>query len=98
MRPKYPYFAYILASRKLGTLYTGVTNNIIARSFQHKNDLKDGFTKKYGVHRLVHYEVFDDIGYAIKREKQIKRWKRQWKIDLIEQNNPNWDDLYNYLE
>ena len=98
MPKKFQYYTYLLASHKGGTIYTGVTNNIISRGYQHRNDLVDGFTKKYGVHRLVYYEVFDDIGSAIKREKQVKRWKRQWKVDLIEKDNPDWKDLYDDLE
>ena len=85
---------YILASHKNGTLYTGVTSNLIQRVYQHKNNLIEGFTKKYGVHSLVYYELHENILSAITREKQIKKWKRQWKIELIEKNNPNWKDLY----
>ena len=85
---------YILASHKNGTLYTGVTSNLIQCVYQHKNNLIEGFTKKYGVHSLVYYELHENILSAITREKQIKKWKRQWKIELIEKNNPNWKDLY----
>ena len=88
------YYVYILASRKDGTLYIGVTNDLILRIYEHKNDIIEGFTKKYGVHNLVYYEVMDDIKSAIFREKCIKRWKRIWKIELIEENNPQWKDLY----
>lgn len=88
------YFVYIMASKKNGTLYIGVTNNLVRRVFEHKEDMIDGFTKKYKVHNLVYYEHTNDIHSAIEREKAIKRWKRQWKINLIEQKNPNWDDLY----
>ena len=84
---------YILASQRNGTLYTGVTRNLIQRVYQHKNYLIEGFTKKYGVHSLVYYELHESILVAITREKQIKKWKRQWKIELIEKNNPNWKDL-----
>lgn len=77
-----------------GTLYIGVTNNLIRRVFEHKQDIIEGFTKKYKVHSLVYYEHTSDIYSAIEREKAIKRWKRQWKINLIRQKNPDWDDLY----
>ena len=88
------YYVYILASRKNGTLYIGVTNNLLKRVYKHKNNLIEGFTQKYGVHNLVYYEVHDNIGKAITREKQMKKWKRQWKIELIETDNPPWKDLY----
>ncbi len=91
------YFVYILASKRNGTLYTGLTNNLIKRVYEHKNDLVDGFTKKYRVHNLVYYEVYNNIDDAISREKRIKKWKRQWKIKLIEKENPLWTDLYNQL-
>ena len=89
-----PYYVYILASRKNGTLYTGVTNNLIKRVYEHKNNLIKGFTKKYHVHDLVYYEEYNDVIEAISREKQIKKWNRQWKIELIEKLNPDWKDLY----
>ena len=82
------YHVYILASRKNGTLYTGVTNNLLKRVYEHKNNLIQGFTQKYNVHNLVYYEGDDDIYSAIAREKRVKRWKRKWKIDLIEKFNP----------
>jgi putative endonuclease len=88
------YFVYILASKIGGTLYVGVTNDLIRRTFEHKSNAADGFTKKYSVHRLVYFEQFDDIEIAIMREKRIKRWNRNWKIRLIEESNPNWTDLY----
>ncbi|OGE75719.1 MAG: hypothetical protein A3C85_04640 [Candidatus Doudnabacteria bacterium RIFCSPHIGHO2_02_FULL_48_21] len=91
------YYVYILASKRNGTLYTGVTDNLIKRIWQHKNDLAEGFTKKYKVHMLVYYEDTPDVMSAITREKQLKAWKRQWKIDLIEKNNPGWRDLYSEL-
>ncbi|MBV6341873.1 GIY-YIG nuclease family protein [Candidatus Magnetobacterium casensis] len=91
------YFVYILASKKNGTLYIGVTSDLIKRVYEHKNDLTDGFTKKYGVHKLVYYETAEDINSMIAREKQLKRWKRDWKIQLIESVNPMWDDLYGFL-
>ncbi len=84
---------YILASKKNGTLYIGVTSNLPQRICQHKQGQTGGFTKKYNIYLLVHCEIFDDMEYAIKREKQLKNWKRQWKIDLTEKNNPNWEDL-----
>jgi putative endonuclease len=80
------YYVYMLASKRNGTLYTGVTNDIMHRTWVHKNDLIDGFTKKYGVHILVWYEMFDDINAAIAREKQLKGWNRAWKIKLIEKH------------
>jgi len=91
------YYVYIMASKRNGTLYIGVTNNLLKRVYEHKNDLVDGFTKKYGVHRLVYYEQTEDVNSAIQREKQLKTWQRQWKIDLIMQKNPDWKDLYDEL-
>ena len=88
---------YILASHRNGTLYTGVTSNLVARVWQHKNDTIEGFTKKYGVHTLVYYEVHENMLSAINGEKQIKKWKRAWKLALIEKQNPNWRDLYDAL-
>ncbi|MEK7496929.1 MAG: GIY-YIG nuclease family protein [Patescibacteria group bacterium] len=91
------YYVYILASTRKGTLYIGVTNNLIRRVYEHKNDLIDGFTKEYKVHRLVYYEETMDVVSAIAREKQLKKWKREWKIKLIENNNSEWNDLYEGL-
>ena len=88
------YFVYIMASMKNGTLYLGVTNNLVRRVYEHKNDLVDGFTRKYSVHDLVYYEQTDDVLSAIAREKQLKKWQRKWKIELIEEMNPGWRDLY----
>jgi putative endonuclease len=88
------YYIYILASQKNGTLYTGVTNNLFKRIREHKTNVVEGFTKKYGVHYLVYFERFRDVNMAIIREKQIKVWRRQWKIELIENCNPDWNDLY----
>jgi putative endonuclease len=88
------YFVYILASKKNGTLYIGVTNDLLKRGYQHKNNLVEGFTQKYDVHKLVYYEIFVHIQDAITREKNMKKWKRKWKIELIEKFNPNWEDLY----
>ncbi|MCA9965251.1 MAG: GIY-YIG nuclease family protein [Anaerolineales bacterium] len=87
------YFVYIMASKKNGTLYIGMTNDLVRRVWQHKNGISEGFTQKYGVHQLVYSEAFEDVQLAISREKQLKKWRRQWKIELIEQDNPNWDDL-----
>ncbi len=91
------YYVYILASRRNGTLYVGVTNNLIKRVYEHRNDLVEGFTKKYGVHRLVYYEQCEDVKSAIEREKRLKAWKRRWKLRLIEEMNPEWNDLYDEL-
>ena len=88
------FYVYILASRKHGTIYIGVTNDLIRRVYEHKQKLVPGFTKDYGVDKLVYYEIFDDPENAIAREKRLKRWKRDWKISLIETSNPNWQDLY----
>jgi putative endonuclease len=85
---------YLLASQKNGTLYFGVTSDLIQRVWQHKNDLIDGFTKDHQVHQLVYFEQYDDMLTAIAREKQLKKWNRQWKINLIESTNPLWRDLW----
>ena len=92
------FFVYILCSKRNGTLYTGVTSDLIKRVYEHKNKLADGFTKKYGVHRLIWYEMHGAAETAIPREKQIKKWNRAWKLELIEQMNPDWKDLYDELE
>lgn len=84
---------YILASRRHGTLYTGVTSNLLSRLIQHREGLIPGFTSRYGVHQLVWYDVADTIEAAIHREKQLKAWRRDWKLRLIEEHNPLWDDL-----
>ena len=89
---------YILASQRNGTLYVGVTSNLVRRVWEHKNDLVDGFTKRCGVHTLVWYEVHPTMDSAITREKRLKEWKRNWKLDLIEGVNPMWDDLYDELD
>ena len=91
------YYVYILASRRNGTLYVGVTNNLKKRIYEHKNDLMEGFTKKYGVHMLVYFEQTTDVYSAIQHEKRIKAWKRKWKLELIEKNNHDWKDLYDSL-
>lgn len=88
---------YLLASQRNGTLYTGVTSDIVKRIWEHKNDAVEGFTKRYGVHTLVWYEAHETMESAITREKTIKGWKRKWKLELIEQDNPQWADLYNSL-
>ena len=85
---------YILASKKNGTLYTGVTSDLVKRIWEHKNNLVRGFTQKYAVHHLVYFEQHSEMSEAILREKQIKKWKRAWKIALIEKQNPQWNDLY----
>ena len=87
-------YVYLLAGQKNGTLYTGVTSDIVKRVWQHKNNVVEGFSKKYHVHLLVWYEVHDEVESAITREKQIKEWKRIWKLELIEKTNPTWRDLY----
>ncbi|MEI6895468.1 MAG: GIY-YIG nuclease family protein [Colwellia sp.] len=89
---------YILASKKNGTLYIGVTSDLIKRLWQHNNQAVTGFTKKYVVHHLVYFEQYDDMENAIKREKQLKRWNRAWKIKLITSTNPNWYDLYSEIK
>jgi putative endonuclease len=88
------YYVYILASKIGGTLYIGVTNNLIRRVYEHREKLADGFTKKYGVANLVYYEVHSDVEAAIIREKQMKKWNRAWKVRVVEETNPNWNDLY----
>ncbi len=92
-----PGYVYILASQKVGTLYTGVTSDLARRVFEHRNGFVSGFTKKYNVKMLVYYETYDDYDSALHREKCIKEWKRAWKIQLIEKDNPNWDDLYSKI-
>ena len=91
------YYVYILASRKHGTLYIGVTNDLVRRVYQHKTHAARGFTARYGVHLLVWFECYDDVINAISREKELKNWRREWKINLIESSNPNWVDLYESL-
>ena len=87
------YYVYIMAS-KSKTLYTGITDDLVKRVFEHKNKLIKGFTKKYSVHLLVYFEEFNDIDTAITREKRLKKWKRAWKLKLMESLNPEWNDLY----
>jgi putative endonuclease len=91
------YFVYILASKKNGTLYFGMTNNLLRRVYEHKSELDEGFTKKYHVKDLVYYEQTEDVKAAILREKRLKTWKRAWKVKLIEDYNPTWKDLFKEL-
>lgn len=93
MRDERQPCVYILANKPHGTIYIGVTSDLVARIWQHRNGALDGFTSRYKVHRLVRYELFGDMEAAIVREKQLKRWHRQWKINLIESDNPDWHDL-----
>ncbi len=88
------YYVYLMASQRNGTLYVGVTNNLVRRVYQHRTKAVPGFTTRYGVDRLVWFECYDDPINAIAREKDIKKWRRSWKIDLIEAVNPGWTDLY----
>ena len=88
------YYVYILASKKNGTLYIGVTSNLVKRLWEHKNKLVDGFTRKYGVTTLVYFEQYSDPLNAVRREKRLKKYKRKWKLELIEKHNPEWKDLY----
>jgi len=88
------YYIYMLSSKRNGTLYIGVTSNIVKRVYEHKHGMVEGFTKKYSIHNLVWYEIHESAESAINREKQIKKWKRAWKLKLIEKENPNWIDLY----
>ena len=88
------YYVYMLASKRNGTLYIGITSNLIKRVWEHKEKIADSFTKKYDVDKLVYVEYFRDPENAIKREKRLKKYKRQWKINLIEKDNPQWKDLY----
>jgi putative endonuclease len=92
--PAMAYYVYLLASKKHGTLYLGVTNDIVRRGFEHRTKVVPGFTKRYGVDKLVWFEIYDDVATAIAREKELKKWRRDWKIRLIEEQNPSWVDLY----
>lgn len=91
------FWVYILASKKNGTLYIGVTSELIKRVYQHKNDLVGGFSNKYQTHLLVYFEEHQTAEAAIKREKRLKKWERRWKLRLIEKSNPEWRDLYNEI-
>jgi putative endonuclease len=88
------YFVYILASRKDGAIYIGVTNDIVRRVYDHRTKAVPGFTSKYNITRLVWFEIYDDPISAISREKELKKWRRAWKVQLIEAQNPDWNDLY----
>lgn len=88
---------YILASERNGTLYIGMTSDLVKRVWEHKNNLVEGFTKRYNVHHLVWYELHESMNSSIEREKKMKEWKRAWKIKLIEENNPYWNDLYDSI-
>jgi putative endonuclease len=94
---KHRYYIYILASKKYGALYIGVTNDLSRRLFEHKEGLIEGYTKEHDIKQLVYVEVFDYVDQAIKREKDLKKWKREWKIELIMKSNPEWKDLYEEL-
>jgi len=91
------YYVYLLASGKRGTLYIGVTNDLLRRVYEHKTDAVEGFTKRHRVKRLVWYDTTADVEAAILQEKRMKRWRRQWKIELVEKANPDWRDLYDNL-
>ena len=92
------FYVYILASERNGTLYVGVTSDLTKRIWEHKNKLVKGFTEKYGVDKVVYYEVHTDAENAILREKQIKKWNRSWKLRLIEEKNPEWNDLFDEIK
>ena len=88
------YYVYLLTNKPYGTFYVGITNDLVRRIWEHRNDLVDGFTKEHRLHRLVWYEVHGDVVEAITREKRIKKWHRDWKVNLVQRMNPEWDDLY----
>jgi putative endonuclease len=90
-------YVYIISNKKNGTIYIGVTSNLSKRIYEHKNSVVDGFSKAHGLHVLVYFEIFSNITDAIAREKQLKNWKREWKLDLIYSRNPEWSDLYNSI-
>jgi len=92
------YYVYILCNKRNGTLYTGVTSDLKKRVYEHKAKLVEGFTKEHGVDNLVWYEQHEDINAAINREKLVKKWKRNWKLELVDRFNPLWDDLYDRLD
>ncbi len=91
------YYVYILANRPRGTLYVGVTSSLLRRIYQHKEKMVEGFSAKYDLSKLVYFEKFENIRNAVTREKQMKKWNRIWKIELIETSNPDWKDLYDSL-
>lgn len=92
---QHQYYVYLLTNKRNGTLYIGLTNNLERRIYEHKNKLIEGFTNKYGLNKLVYMESYQYVQDAILREKRMKKWKRQWKINLIEEDNPHWNDLAN---
>ncbi len=92
-----PYYVYIMANRRNGALYVGVTNDLIRRTYEHKQGDVAGFTKRYDIKHLVHFEIYDDPRQAIQQEKNIKHWSRKWKLALIEKGNPDWRDLYDEI-
>ncbi|MEA1936687.1 MAG: GIY-YIG nuclease family protein [Patescibacteria group bacterium] len=98
MKTQKTYTVYITASKRNGTLYIGITSNLKKRIYEHKEGLADSFTKKYKINKLVYFETTNNVNSAILREKQMKKWKREWKINLIEKENPCWTDLYYNLE
>ena len=91
------YYVYLMANKRNGTLYVGVTNDLVRRAYEHREGQADGFTKKYAVKNLVYFEVFEEVREAIQRERNLKHWRRAWKIDLIERGNPQWNDLYDTI-
>lgn len=91
------FYVYILAKERNSTFYVGVTSNLPKRIYEHKTEVADGFTKQYNIKKLVYFEVFDNAENAIKREKRLKKWNRPWKMRIIEEINPNWDDLYEQI-
>ena len=97
MSEAHVYYVYIMASGRNGTLYVGMTNDLIRRVYEHRNDLIGGFTQRYKVHTLVYFEETSDVESAIAREKQIKNWRRSWKTKLIEDNNPDWSDMWTLI-
>ncbi|MGO4870508.1 MAG: GIY-YIG nuclease family protein [Roseiarcus sp.] len=90
-------YVYIMSNKRQGTLYVGVTSNLSRRAWEHREGVVDGFTKRYGLKRLVHYEFYDDIRNALQREKNLKHWPRLWKLALVQDSNPEWADLYEAL-
>ena len=91
------YYVYIVTNKPRGTLYTGVTNDLVRRMHEHREGLADGFSKRYGLRQLVHYERHDTPGPALQREKNIKHWSRGWKLDLVNSTNPKWDDFFSVI-
>jgi len=90
-------YVYILANQRNGTLYVGVTSDLVRRVHEHREGLIDGFTKRHGIKQLVCFETYDDVEHAIQREKNMKHWSRAWKLELIERHNPDWNDLYDTI-